>query len=100
MKYLTKISKLWKKLRFQRFKGYKILKELQSTKRKRAIDYVDQLLKVYDKETNNTNKVGEKMGCTLNSIHLYALQVKLVTGQQYVTDELLAELEKLLWEKT
>ena len=94
--------KIWRNLRELLFKLFKRIKppiDGQEQKRKRASDYVDQLIKCYDKELNEPNNIGTSIGSSINSIHLHALQAKLLTGQQYVTDELLVELEKLLWTK-
>ena len=97
MKYPMKI---WQNLKGLLFKSVKTPKVRQIDKQKQATDYVDQLLKHFENDAEiKEHGIGHQIGSSLNYLELSLLKAKLMTGQQYVTDELLIELEKLLWTK-
>ena len=94
------VRRYFESIKTSLFKSSKTPKILQSDKQKQAIEYVDQLLKHFDNDAEiKEHGVGHQIGTSMNYIELSLLKAKLITGQQYITDELLAELEKLLWMK-
>lgn len=81
------------------FGGSKKQKPLTPEKKKEiALDYINQLKQRYDVIAKCvTGKAGEKIGANMNSLQLMAIEASILTNQTIVSDELLIELERVIF---
>jgi len=67
-------------------------------KKKRALEYIDQLKHRYNVVSKCVSgTAGDKIEANMNSLQLMAIEASILTNKTIVNDELLLELEKVIF---